>query len=170
VYWKSDPNTDCQSGTPDPLSSRRSRQRNLTWREQTQLQSIARDPASYRPRSRRRNRLSNTAGILAPGVDARIVREGGTEADYNEPGELRLTGASPAVGYWRNPKATVETCFVDGQGRRWLKTGDSFKVNEPGFFFEDRRKVCRALLPRAQGYYESQWVPSLSRRDRSCPA
>ena len=84
----------------------------------------------------------NTIGILGPGMDARIVREDGTEADYGETGELWVTGGNIALGYWGNPNATKETFFEDEQGRRWLKTGDSFKVDEAGFFFfEDRMKV-----------------------------
>ena len=31
-------------------------------------------------------------GILLPGQQARIVREDGTDADYEEPGELLLKG------------------------------------------------------------------------------
>ena len=89
----------------------------------------------------------NTTGILAPGVDARVVREDGVDADYGEPGELWLTGGNVALGYWGNPRATAETFFEDPQGRRWLKTGDHFKVDKEGwFFFEDRIKVRRALL------------------------
>lgn len=84
----------------------------------------------------------NTIGILTPGTDARIVREDGTEADYGETGELWLTGGHVALGYWGNPKATEEAFFEDEQGRRWLKTGDSFRVDKAGFFFfEDRMKV-----------------------------
>ncbi|KDQ62797.1 hypothetical protein JAAARDRAFT_30700 [Jaapia argillacea MUCL 33604] len=77
-----------------------------------------------------------TAGVLLPGLEARIVREDGSDADTNEPGELHLRGGNIVLGYWDNEKATRET-FVDG----WLKTGDRFRVNEDGlFFFEDRVK------------------------------
>ena len=80
-------------------------------------------------------------------MDARIAREDGTEANYDEIGELWLTGENLALGYWANPKATSEAFFEDEQGRRWLKTGDAFRVDEAGFFFfEDRMKV-RSLPP-----------------------
>ena len=82
-----------------------------------------------------------------PGMDARIAREDGTEADHDEIGELWLTGENIALGYWAHPKATSEVFFEDEQGRRWLKTGDAFRVDKAGFFFfEDRMKV-RSLLP-----------------------
>ncbi|KAG8825489.1 hypothetical protein FRC19_011343 [Serendipita sp. 401] len=76
------------------------------------------------------------SGGLIPGMEARIVREDGTEADYEEVGELWLKGPNIAMGYYGNPKATAEA-FVDG----WLRTGDLFKVNEEGYFwYQDRGK------------------------------
>ena len=101
-----------------------------------------------------------------PGMDARIVREDGTEANYGEIGELWLTGENLALGYWGNPKATSETFFEDEQSRRWLKTGDAFRVDKTGFFFfEDRMKVrshppshevpSLRLMTRNQGYSQS---------------
>ncbi|KAG6845061.1 hypothetical protein H0H87_001123 [Tephrocybe sp. NHM501043] len=81
-------------------------------------------------------RVAGSTGILLPGMDARIVRDDGTEAGWNEPGELYLKSDNVAMGYWNNEKATRET-FVDG----WLRTGDKFTVNEDGyFFFADRAK------------------------------
>ena len=92
----------------------------------------------------------DTIGILVPGTDARIVREDGTGADYGEPGELWLTGGNVALGYWENPKATEEAFFEDEQGKRWLKTGDIFRVDKAGFFFfEDRMKVRSVSFPLA---------------------
>jgi long-subunit acyl-CoA synthetase (AMP-forming) len=82
-------------------------------------------------------RVPDSTGALIPGMEARTVREDGTEADYNESGELWLKGRNVAMGYYRNPKATAET-FVDG----WVRTGDQFKITEEGYFyFQDRAKV-----------------------------
>ncbi|KAF8830832.1 hypothetical protein HHX47_DHR2001024 [Lentinula edodes] len=88
-----------------------------------------------------------STGILIPGMQARLVREDGSEADYNEVGELWLKGANVSPGYWGNEQATRET-FVggvdeeDGVGKgKWLRTGDRFSVNNDGcFFFADRAK------------------------------
>ena len=75
-------------------------------------------------------RIPGSLGVLAAGMEARIVREDGTEADFNEPGELWLRGNSVCMGYWNNTKATNET-FVDG----WLRTGDKFRIDEKENFW-----------------------------------
>ncbi|KAG2009620.1 AMP dependent CoA ligase [Coprinopsis cinerea AmutBmut pab1-1] len=77
-----------------------------------------------------------STGVLLPGMEARIVRDDGTEADFDEPGELWLRSRNVALGYWNNEKANRET-FVDG----WLRTGDKFRVDKEGnFWFADRAK------------------------------
>jgi len=58
-------------------------------------------------------------------VEARILREDGSDADYDEVGELLLRSPTIALGYLNNEKATKET-FVDG----WLHTGDRFYVDK----------------------------------------
>ncbi|KAH8077249.1 hypothetical protein BXZ70DRAFT_902379 [Cristinia sonorae] len=80
--------------------------------------------------------IRGSTGILLPGIEARVLRDDGSEADYNEPGELWLKGGNVALGYFRNEQATKET-FVNG----WLRTGDRFTVDEnDNFFFVDRIK------------------------------
>src|ERR1700748_962071 len=64
------------------------------------------------------------AGILNPFLEARVLREDGSDADYDESGELILRGPTIALGYWNNEVATRET-FKDG----WLYTGDCFYVD-----------------------------------------
>jgi len=82
-------------------------------------------------------RVNGSTGVLLPGMEARTVREDGTEAEVNEPGELWLRSGNVAIGYWNNEKANKET-FVDG----WLHTGDTFRIDEKGnFWFADRAKV-----------------------------
>lgn len=66
-----------------------------------------------------------SAGILAPGIEARVVRPDGSLAGPNEPGELLIRGGSATMGYKGNDKATRET-FVDG----WLRTGDRMRFDE----------------------------------------
>ena len=73
--------------------------------------------------------VPGSAGILFPGMEARIVRDDGSDANINEPGELWIKAANVALGYWNDEKATRET-FVDG----WLKTGDLFMVDGDGTF------------------------------------
>ena len=71
-----------------------------------------------------------SSGILIPSMDARIVRDDGTDANIDEPGELWLRGGNVALGYWNNEKASKET-FVDG----WVHTGDKFHVDADGNFW-----------------------------------
>ena len=73
--------------------------------------------------------VDQSTGILHPGMEARILRDDGSEASCGEPGNLYLKGHNVALGYWKNPVATAET-FVDG----WLNTGDRFWVDEHGNF------------------------------------
>lgn len=83
------------------------------------------------------NSVPGSAGILLPSVEARIVRDDGTDAGVDEPGELWLRSETVALGYWNDEVASRET-FVDG----WLKTGDQFSTDEHGtFYFLDRIKV-----------------------------
>ena len=63
--------------------------------------------------------------MLLPGVEARVLRLDGSEADFDEPGELWLKGPQVALGYYNGRKASKET-FING----WLKTGDVFKIAE----------------------------------------
>ncbi|KAF8887154.1 hypothetical protein BD779DRAFT_1672910 [Infundibulicybe gibba] len=75
-------------------------------------------------------------GSTSPGMEARIIRDDGSEAEVNEIGELYLKGENVALGYWNNETASQET-FVDG----WLRTGDKFRFNENGYFYyADRSK------------------------------
>jgi len=74
-------------------------------------------------------RIPGYVSVLLPGMEARIIRDDGTEADVNEPGELWLRRNSIALGYWNDPKASLET-FVDG----WLHIGDRFRLDEEEYF------------------------------------
>ena len=75
-------------------------------------------------------RILGCTGVLNPSMEARIMRDDGTEANTDELGELWLRGDSVALGYWNNEKASKET-FVDG----WLHTGDKFRVDTDGNFW-----------------------------------
>ena len=64
-------------------------------------------------------------GLLLPGMEARIVRPDGSDADWDEPGELWVRGPNVALGYYGNEKATRETFLPEG----WLRTGDTFRAD-----------------------------------------
>ncbi|EJD06537.1 acetyl-CoA synthetase-like protein [Fomitiporia mediterranea MF3/22] len=78
-----------------------------------------------------------STGILITGQEARIVREDGSDADYDEPGELLLKGGNVALGYWGDEEATRQAFLPDG----WLRTGDRFRATKSGvLYYEDRLK------------------------------
>ncbi|KAG2145837.1 hypothetical protein DEU56DRAFT_183761 [Suillus clintonianus] len=77
-----------------------------------------------------------SAGRLAPGIVAKVIKHDGTLAGFNEPGELQVKIPSVALGYLNNDEATKET-FVDG----WLRTGDEVVIREDlEVFIVDRLK------------------------------
>ncbi|KAJ3808435.1 phenylacetyl-CoA ligase [Lentinula aff. lateritia] len=67
---------------------------------------------------------AGSAGLLKPGVRARILKEDGTFGTFDEPGELHIWSPSNALGYYNNEQATRET-FIDG----WVRTGDEAKID-----------------------------------------
>ena len=71
-----------------------------------------------------------STGVLYASMEARIMRDDGTDANINEPGELWLRGDNVALGYWNNEKASKET-FVEG----WVHTGDKFYADANGYFW-----------------------------------
>jgi len=83
-----------------------------------------------------RDKPSVSAGVLLPGIVARVQRADGTYAGFNEPGELIVRTHSMASGYSNNAEATKET-FVDG----WVRTGDEVTIDENmEIFIVDRLK------------------------------
>jgi len=72
----------------------------------------------------KRRGTAGSAGLLEPGIRARILKEDGTFGTYDEPGELLIWSPSNALGYYNNEEATKET-FVDG----WVRTGDVAKID-----------------------------------------
>lgn len=61
-----------------------------------------------------------SVGWPAPFLEARLVREDGSEAPPDEPGELLLRGPQRFLGYFDDPVRTREA--IDEAG--WLRTGD----------------------------------------------
>ena len=72
--------------------------------------------------------IDKSLGLLLPSLQARIVREDGTDCGIGEPGEFWVKGGSISQGYLDDERATAETFTQDG----WLKTGDIFTVDEKG--------------------------------------
>ncbi|HRE89489.1 MAG TPA: AMP-binding protein [Myxococcota bacterium] len=68
----------------------------------------------------RGERRPGFVGLPVPGVEVRLVDEGGSPVGVGEPGEIQVRGDNLMVGYWGRPDATAAS-FRDG----WFMTGDT---------------------------------------------
>lgn len=69
-------------------------------------------------------------------IDARVVRDDGSECGTDEVGELVLRGPVCTPGYWNNPDATA-AAIRDG----WFHTGDLVRRDADGYtYVVDRKK------------------------------
>jgi fatty-acyl-CoA synthase len=80
-------------------------------------------------------------GIPIFNTDSRVVDIATlAELPPGEVGEIVTHGPQVFEGYWNNPQATQE-CFVEIEGKRFLRTGDLGRTDAEGyFFFVDRGK------------------------------
>jgi long-chain acyl-CoA synthetase len=73
-------------------------------------------------------RKPDSAGLVVPVCDTRVVDAMGREVAAGEIGELWVSGPNVVKGYWNNPDATAAS-FTEG----WLHTGDLVRFDEEGF-------------------------------------
>jgi amino acid adenylation domain-containing protein len=77
-------------------------------------------------------------GQPIPGVEAVIRLDDGRFAESGEAGELLIGGKALAQGYWRQPdlsaEAFVQLSDMQGNLRRWYRTGDSVRRSNDGNF------------------------------------
>ncbi|MEV5850456.1 long-chain fatty acid--CoA ligase [Streptomyces sp. NPDC051985] len=86
---------------------------------------------------RDRPQKPGSIGLPVWGVQIRVVREDGTEAAVDEPGEMWVRGHNVMKGYLGRPEATAEV--IDAQG--WLRTGDIATRDADGYLYiVDRKK------------------------------
>jgi long-chain acyl-CoA synthetase len=71
---------------------------------------------------------TNEVGELQPGVEIRLVREDGSDAEADESGELWARGPTRMLGYYRNEAATSAALREGG----WLATGDIARMDAHG--------------------------------------
>jgi long-chain acyl-CoA synthetase len=75
-------------------------------------------------------------GKLLPGIEARIMKDDGSEAAPGEAGEICLRGPGIMLGYYKQPEETAKA-IVDG----WLHTGDIGLFDADGYgSIVDRKK------------------------------
>ncbi|MGF6392086.1 condensation domain-containing protein [Pseudomonas plecoglossicida] len=92
-----------------------------------------------------------SSGILQPGLDVILVDpHSGEHQPDSCIGEIWISGASVARGYWRNPEATSKA-FVERDGRTWLRSGDLGFLREGRLFITGRLKDM--IIVRGQNIY-----------------
>jgi long-chain acyl-CoA synthetase len=75
-------------------------------------------------------------GLPLPGIEVRLVDEGGDDVEDGDPGEIYVGGPNVFGGYWGRPDESGEV-LEEG----WLKTGDVAYQDEDGYLFlVDRKK------------------------------
>lgn len=83
----------------------------------------------------------HTVGRPQPGHEIRLIDESGREVPAGDAGEI--VGCSPMMmtGYHRLPAQTAQAEWFDGEGRRFIRTGDVGRLDTDGFLtLVDRRK------------------------------
>lgn len=80
---------------------------------------------------------AHAVGTICASTTVKIVKEDGTEAGLNEPGEILAKGPQIVMGYLNNEKATRESFDADG----FLHTGDQGFIDKNGLItINDRLK------------------------------
>ena len=96
----------------------------------------------YREKSEGLPLCTSTMGIFDPNT--------GEELDYNQVGEICITGPSIMKGYFDNEEETKDVMKKHADGRVWIHSGDMGYFDKDGFlFFEGRFKF---VIPRFDGH------------------
>ena len=86
--------------------------------------------------------LSVTIGIFDP--------ETGEELDYNQEGEICITGPNMMKGYYNNPEETANIMRRHYDGRVWIHSGDIGYMDEDGFVYIKGR--VKQIIIRFDGH------------------
>ncbi|KAI5195403.1 acetyl-CoA synthetase-like protein [Aureobasidium subglaciale] len=73
-------------------------------------------------------KYAHAVGQIVPSTSVKIIKQDGTEAGINEPGEILARGPQITMGYLNNSKATAETYDKEG----YLHTGDQGSIDAEG--------------------------------------
>jgi long-chain acyl-CoA synthetase len=83
----------------------------------------------------------SSIGWPTPPTLFKVVDDKLREVPVGEAGELLISGAGVCRGYWNLPDKTRESFIIDGEGRRWHRSGDVVVKDEEGFYtIVDRKK------------------------------
>jgi malonyl-CoA/methylmalonyl-CoA synthetase len=80
-------------------------------------------------------RRPGSIGFPLPGISAKIVLPDGSDAGFDEEGEVHIKGPNVFAGYWRREQATIDA-FSNG----YFKTGDMGVMAADGYFTLRGRK------------------------------
>jgi len=98
----------------------------------------------------------NKAGLPLPFCEVKVVDNEGKEVpkDGKTPGELLVRSAGLTLGYFNDPKRTMESWTQDG----WFKTGDVAIVDEEGYIL---------IIDRLKDVVKSggEWIPTVFLED-----
>lgn len=98
------------------------------------------------------DRKLESVGKPIPGQELKLVGDDDREAAPGMPGEIVGHGRLVMEGYHGRPDATLEATWIDGDGRRWLRTGDIGRLDDEGFLYiVDRKKDM--ILSGGQNVY-----------------
>lgn len=106
--------------------------------ETMSIGSVSRPKSHMQDRtSEEEYRIRAKQGLLSPGLEMRVVKDGAEVAwDGESAGELWVRGPTVVDSYYNRPEASAAD-FADG----WLKTGDIVTVDESGYIeVVDRKK------------------------------
>ena len=83
----------------------------------------------------------HTVGRPGEGADIRFIDEQGRELPAGAQGEIVGRSAGMMSGYHRLPEKTAEVEWFDGEGQRYIRSGDVGRMDEDGFIvLGDRMK------------------------------
>lgn len=106
-------------------------------------------------RTRRDINDVNSVGIPFVKNIYKVVKIGTTEEiNYNEVGELCISGPSLMQGYYKNPEATELVLKKHSDGKMWLHTGDLGYINDDGIIFYYQREK-RMIITNGYNVYPS---------------
>jgi cyclohexanecarboxylate-CoA ligase len=74
-------------------------------------------------------KVFTTDGVPLPGMELRVVDEGGLEVPRGSEGDLLVRGPAQFAGYFKRPEFTADGHTADG----WFKTGDRATLDGDGY-------------------------------------
>lgn len=96
----------------------------------------------------------HSVGLKVNSVEARIDKVN----PEDETGEIVVKGNNVMLGYYKNPKATVEVFTDDG----WFRTGDIGYIDEDNFIFITGRKKNVIILSNGKNIFPEELEEYLS--------